>query len=168
MKVGNHSKGGTREQRIQAFQMKLLDKIDLLEEEIASLKKTKLSNSLELERLRDEKRGLGWERDAEGRDSLQLTEKQNKTMASIFGAAEWVWVDRNSIGCAQAVLRGDDSCPIENAEKAIAKINKVNWKDLMQLKKEGLAKNIFDDDEALFISVPLEIARVFHDVEGDE
>ena len=102
-----------------------------------------------------------------GRDSLQLTEKQNKTMASIFSPAEWVWVDRHIEGFAQVVLRGDDRGN-PNDEKAIAKMNKVNWKDLMQLEKEGLAKNIFDDDEALFISVPLEIARIFHDVEGDE
>ena len=169
MKVGNHSKGGTREQRIQASQMRLLDKISLLEEEIASLKKDKLSNSLELERLRDEKRGrgLGWERDAEGRDSLTLTPQQNKTMRSILLPAESVEIDRDDEKWVTVVLLGDQRVK-DNSEKAIARMNGIPWGRLMKLEKEGLVKDIFEDDEALFISVPLEIARIFHYVEGDK
>ena len=169
MKVGNHSKGGTREQRIQASQMRLLDKISLLEEEIVSLKKDKLSNSLELERLRDEKRGrgLGWERDAEGRDSLTLTPQQNMTLRSIFLPAESVEIDRDDEKWTTVVLYGDQRVK-DNSEKAIARMNGIPWVRLMQLEKQGLVKDIYEDDEALFMSIPLEIARIFHYVEGDE
>jgi len=98
---------------------------------------------------------------------LRLTKKQNKTMASIFGPADSVWIDHSDENFAQVILSGDQRVN-DNSEKAIARMNKINWKDLMQLKEEGLVKNIFDDDEALFMSVPLEIARIFHYVEGDD
>jgi len=98
---------------------------------------------------------------------LRLTKKQNKTMASIFGPADSVWIDHSDENFAQVILLGDQRVR-DNSEKAIARMNKINWKDLMQLKEEGLVKNIFEDDEALFMSVPLEIARIFHYVEGDK
>ena len=98
---------------------------------------------------------------------LRLTKKQNKTLRSIFLPAESVEIDRDDEKWVTVVLLGDQRVK-DNSEKAIARMNGIPWVRLMQLEEQGLVKDIYEDDEALFMSIPLEIARIFHYVEGDK